>query len=177
MIADSEIYLTNNHSLQVPFVGTIVSAAIDVASLVRDYIAGNIKIDEFFNSGLAVCANSAISGLVKVAGQILIPIPILGEVISSFVGKIFAIGKGEEIAKRMRQDMKDFMSKIDTAYQEVIRRINAEFDRLGKLTEAAFDFERNINLVAASIDLARGYGVPEKDIIHNHDELDAFMMG
>ena len=55
--------------------------------------------------------------------------------------------------------------------------INAEYDRLGKLTEAAFDFGRNeALLLQASIDLSKAYEVDEKLIIASHSQLDDFML-
>lgn len=180
-IAGGAIYLlTNNAALPAPFAGAIVSAAKGVSSLMSDYKAGKISFEEFTDLGLMVCSESAIVGLATAAGQALIPIPILGAVIGSLAGKIlaeFATGKGQDIAKRMREDMANYMSKIDANYRAIIRAIDNEFDRLGKLTEAAFDLKRNTDLIFASANLARAYGVSEKDIITNYAELDDFMLG
>lgn len=145
-----------------------------------DYKANKITFEEFTDLGLMVCAESAIVGLATVAGQTLIPIPILGAVIGSLAGKIlaeFAIGKGKDVAERMRKDMADYISKIDANYQTIIRAIDKEFENLGKLTEAAFSLKRNTDLLFASANLAMVYGVAEKDIITSHFELDDFMLG
>jgi len=180
-IAGGAIYLlTNNAALSAPFAGAIVSAAKGISSLMFDYNADKITFEEFTDLGLIICAESAIVGLATAAGQTLIPIPILGAVIGSLAGKIlaeFATGKGRDIAERMRKDMADYMRKIDENYRAIIRAIDKEFERLGKLTEAAFDLNRNTDLVFASANLARAYGVAEKDIISNHSELDDFMLG
>ena len=180
-IAGGAIYLlTNNAALSAPFAGAIVSAAKGISSLMSDYKADKITFEEFTDLGLMVCAESAIVGLATIAGQTLIPIPILGAVIGSLAGKIlaeFAIGKGKDVAQRMRKDMADYMSKIDANYQAIIRAIDKEFDRLGKLTEAAFDLKRNTDLLFASANLARAYGISERDIISSHSELDDFMLG
>ena len=180
-IAGGAIYLlTNNAALPAPFAGAIVSAAKGISSLMIDYKADKITFEEFTNLGLMVCAESAIVGIATVAGQTLIPIPILGAVIGSLAGKIlaeFATGKGRDIAERMSKDMADYMRKIDAYYQAIIKAIDKEFDRLGKLTEAAFNFKHNVDLLFASANLARAYGVAEKDIITSHSELDDFMLG
>ena len=180
-IAGGAIYLlTNNAALPAPFAGAIVSAAKGISSLMADYKSGKITFEEFTDLGLMVCAESAIVGLATAAGQTLIPIPILGAVIGSLAGKIlaeFSLGKGKDIAERMRKDMVDYMRKIDDSYCEIIIKIDKEFDRLGKLTEAAFDLKRNSDLVFASANLARAYGVAEKNIISSSSELDNFMLG
>lgn len=172
--------LTNYASLSAPFAGAMVSAAKGVASLVDDYNQGKITFEEFTDLGLIVCAETAIVGLATAVGQTLIPIPILGSVIGSVAGKMlaeFTTGKSQELAERMRKDMDDFMLKVDANYQSIIKAIDKEVDRLGKLTEAAFDLKCNENLIFASVNLARTYGVNEKDIIKNHAELDDFMLG
>jgi len=180
-ITGAAVYsLTNYASLSAPFAGAMVSAAKGVASLVDDYNEGKITFEEFTDLGLIVCAESAIVGLATAAGQTLIPIPILGAVIGSVAGRMlaeFITGKSEDIAKRMRKDMDDFMLKVDANYQSIIRSIDKEIDRLGKLTEAAFDLKCNEKLILASANLAKAYGVSEKNIIKNHVELDNFMLG
>jgi hypothetical protein len=178
-IAGGAIYLlTNNAALPAPFAGAIVSAAKGVSSLMSEYKAGKITFEEFTDLGLMICSESAIVGLATAAGQTLIPIPILGAVIGSLAGKIlaeFATGKGQDVAQRMRKDMTDYISRIDANYQAIIKSIDRAFDRLGKLTEAAFDLKRNTDLLFTSANLARAYGVPEKNIITSHSELDSFM--
>jgi arsenate reductase-like glutaredoxin family protein len=180
-ITGAAVYsLTNYASLSAPFAGAMVSAAKGVASLVDDYNKGKITFEEFTDLGLIVCAESAIVGLATAVGQTLIPIPILGSVIGSVAGKMlaeFTTGKSQELCERMRKDMDDFMLKVDANYQSIIKSIDKEVDRLGKLTEAAFDLKCNENLIFASANLARVYGVNEKDIIKNIDELDDFMLG
>ena len=118
-------------------------------------------------------------GLATAAGQALIPIPVLGAVIGSLAGKIlaeFLTGKSSKLLKQMKAEMDAFLATLDAAAQKVIAAINAEYDRLGKLTEAAFDFKRNQSLLQASVDLARAYGVDEKLIITKHSQLDDFML-
>ena len=180
-ITGAAVYsLTNYASLSAPFAGAMVSAAKGVASLVNDYNDGKITFEEFTDLGLIVCAETAIVGLATAVGQRLIPIPILGAVIGSVAGRMlaeFTTGKSEEIAERMRKDMDNFMLRVDANYQSIIKAIDKEIDRLGKLTEAAFDLKCNENLIFASANLARAYSVNENDIITNHAELDDFMLG
>jgi hypothetical protein len=179
-ISGGAIYLlTNNAALPAPFAGAIVSAVKGIFSLISDYNAGKITLEELIDLGLIVCSESAIVALATAAGQTLIPVPILGAVIGSLAGKIlaeFAIGKVQYVSKKIREDMAFYMNQINSSYQTIIRAIDYEFDRLGKLTEAAFDLQSNMNLIFASANLARSYGVSEKDIITTHSQLDDFML-
>ena len=74
--------------------------------------------------------------------------------------------------------MDSFLASLDKTYQRVVNEINAEFDKLGKLTDAAFDFDLNYHLaLSASVDLAIAYGVPEEKILRSVGDVDAFMLG
>lgn len=179
-VAGSSIYmLTNYASLSAPFAGAVVSGFKGLGSLLSDYNAKKITGEEFVQLGLIVCSESAIVGLATAAGQALIPIPMLGAVIGSLAGKIlaeFLTGKSSKLLKQVKAEMDAFLAMLDAAAQKVVAAINAEYDRLGKLTEAAFDFKLNQALLQASVNLARAYGVDEKLIITKHSQLDDFML-
>jgi hypothetical protein len=178
-VAGGSIYLMTNYaSMSAPFAAAVVSAAKGVSSLVNQLNAGEIDFDQFINMGMIVCSESAIVGVATVAGQTLIPLPLAGAVIGSLAGRIlaeFATGKTAKVAKRIRQEMDNFLEMLDEKLQYVFQTINAEFDRLGNLTAAAFDLDRNRALLNSSVQLAQAYGVASGQIITNHSQLDDFM--
>lgn len=178
-VAGGSIYLMTNYaSMSAPFAAAVVSAAKGVSSLISQLNAGEIDFDQFVDLGMIVCSESAIVGVATLAGQTLIPLPLVGAVIGSLAGRIlaeFATGKTAEVAQRIRQEMDAFLKTLDEKLQYVFQTIDAEFDRLGKLTVAAFDLERNRALLNASIELAQTYGVAPEKIIANHSQLDDFM--
>lgn len=171
--------LTNYADLSAPFAGAVVSAIKGVGSLTISLSNGDIDFDEFMSQGLIVCAESAIVGLATAAGATLIPIPVIGAVIGSIAGKMladFATGKTKAITEHMQKQMSDFVKNIDEKTHAIISQINAEFEKIGDLTKAAFDIKRNIDLLEKSIELARLYGVPENKIMKSENDLDAFML-
>lgn len=178
-VAGGSIYLMTNYaSMSAPFAAAVVSAAKGVSSLVNQLNAGEIDFDQFIDMGMIVCSESAIVGVATVAGQTLIPLPLVGAVIGSLAGRIlaeFATEKTAEVAKRIRQEMDNFLEMLDEKLQYVFQTINAEFDRLGNLTAAAFDLDRNRALLNSSVQLAQAYGVASGQIITNHSQLDDFM--
>lgn len=178
-VAGGSIYLMTNYaSMSAPFAAAVVSAAKGVSSLVSQLNTGEIDFDQFVDLGMIVCSESAIVGIATLAGQTLIPLPLVGAVIGSLAGRIlaeFATGKTAEVAKRIRQEMDAFLKTLDEKLQYVFQTIDAEFDRLGKLTVAAFDLDRNRALLNASIELAQTYSVAPEKIIANHSQLDDFM--
>lgn len=178
--AGASIYaLTNYADMSAPFAGAIVSAVKGVASLSLSLHNGEIDFDEFVSLGLIVCSESAIVGVATAVGSTLIPIPILGSVIGSIAGKMlaeFATGKTEAVAEQVRAHMREFTQKLDERTKQVIAFIDAEFEKLGKLTDAAFDMVLNERLLGLSVELARAHGVEEYKIIKDSEALDDFML-
>ncbi len=179
-VAGGSIYLITNYAaLSAPFAGAVVSAAKGISSLVKDYYSGRIDYSEFINLGLVVCAESSTVGLAAAVGQILIPIPALGAVLGSIAGKMlseFLASSDKQLAERINADMDIFIKKLDDAKRRIVSAINAEYDRLGALTKAAFDVDRNIGLLQSSINLAKAYGVKDDLIISTHSQLDDFIL-
>ncbi|MFG6092791.1 hypothetical protein [Enterobacter soli] len=178
-ISAGAIYtLTNYASMGAPFASALVTATKGVASLVHSYQRGEIGLDEFTDLGLIVCAESAIVGAMAVAGQALIPVPVLGALIGSISGK-FMVTVAKSLDGKERQvlqaRMDEFARRLDALEQQVLNRILSEFAALGELTAAAFNVENNRQLLEASITLAQAHGVEDDKIIKNADDLDAFM--
>lgn len=170
--------LTNFHSMSAPFASALVTATKGVGSLAMSYQEGDIDLNEFMDLGLIVCAESAIVGITSIAGQALIPLPVLGALIGSISGKFMvtvAKNIGAKTPHALQQKMRDFTRRLDHIEHQVLERILSEFSELGDLTTAAFSVKNNCQLFEASITLARAYGVEENKIIKNLDELDDFM--
>ncbi|MFQ9623721.1 MAG: hypothetical protein ACLR17_22280, partial [Enterobacteriaceae bacterium] len=150
-----------------------------VGSLTMSYQRGEIDFDEFTDLGLIVCAESAIVGAMTIAGQTLIPVPVLGALIGSISGKfLVTVAKNLDgkTSQALQAKMDDFNRRLNDIEQRALKRILSEFEALGELTTAAFNVENNRQLLEASITLAQAYGVDKNKIIKNADDLDAFMM-
>jgi hypothetical protein len=163
-----------------PFAGAVVSAAKGVSALIADYNANKIDLDELISLGCVVCAESAIVGIATAAGQMLIPIPVVGAVVGSVAGKMladFLKGQSTQVQAAIDERMKEYLAMIDHRCQAVLEEINEAFDHLGDLMTAAFDVEHNTKLIQSSVTLALSLGVPPAVLIKNHEDLDAFMMG
>ncbi|HFD0769560.1 TPA: hypothetical protein ACF04K_001458 [Klebsiella quasipneumoniae] len=138
-----------------------------------------IDLDKFTDLGLIVCAESAIVGAMTIAGQTLIPVPVLGALIGSISGKfLVTVAKNLDgkTSQALQAKMDDFNRRLNDIEQRALKRILSEFEALGELTTAAFNVENNRQLLEASITLAQAYGVDKNKIIKNADDLDAFMM-
>ncbi|MDR2013997.1 MAG: hypothetical protein LBP99_00020 [Azoarcus sp.] len=172
--------LTNYAELSAPMAGAFVSAVKGMAPLIKDYRSGKINLDQLLDGGMFVCSDAALVGLGAAAGQVLIPVPVLGAVVGSLAGKVLsqiAAGQIKGLQEAIDARMRQAMEKLDAVYQQVMERINAEFEKLGELTQAAFDITRNVQLVQASIDLARAHGVDKSKLLGNYADLDCYMTG
>lgn len=180
-VSGGAIYaLTNFADMSAPFASAIVSATKGLAVLSSDLAAGRITSEEFVDLGLFVCAESAIVGLATVAGQTLIPVPILGGLVGSISGKMMlqlAQGMASQEANKIRNEMAVYLDALDAKHRQLIEGITAEFDKLGRLTAIAFDFDLNNKLLlSASVDLAQAYGVDESKLLRTVADVDHFMM-
>jgi len=184
-IAAGAIYaLTNFASLSAPFAGSFVSAGQVIASLANELNLGTISFDQFTELSQLACIESAAAALASALGQTVIPIPVLGAVLGTITGRIVIdfskkyLGKEtEKLQRQMDEYYNQCLAKIDQTYRAVVSIIIAEYKKIGDLTKAAFDTGKNVALrLQASIQLAEAYEVSETDIIHDIDELDAFML-
>lgn len=180
-LAGGSIYLmTNFVGMAAPFAGAVVSAAKGVSTLLADYHAGRIELDELISLGTVICAESAIVGIATAAGQTLIPIPVIGAVVGSVAGKMFAEflkGQSTSIQVAMDARLAEYLSVVDYQCQAIMMDILQAFDQLGDLMTAAFDIQNNTELLQSSVALALALGIATEVLIKDHDELDAFMIG
>ncbi|MBH3411274.1 hypothetical protein [Pseudomonas putida] len=180
-IAGGSIYLmTNFAGMAAPFAGAVVSAAKGVSTLLADYHAERIDLDELISLGTVICAESAIVGIATAAGQTMIPIPVVGALVGSVAGKMFSEflkGQSAQIQAAIDARLTVYLAAVDAQCQEVLTGILNAFDELGDLMTAAFDIRNNAELLNNSAVLALTLGVASEVVITSHDELDAFMMG
>lgn len=170
--------LTNCASLSAPLAGAFVTATKGISSLTQDFYQGNLTFDEFQLSVIFLCVDSAGVGLATVAGQTMIPIPVLGAVVGALAGKIackILFDEDKKLAKQMEISMQKFTDEIDKAYQSVVDKINFEFDKIADLRLQAFDINSNVSIIESSILLANAYGVEEDKILKNESDLHSFL--
>lgn len=182
-ISAGAIYaLTNFYDLTAPFAAAVVSTTFGVKKLWDRYKSGEIDFERFVALGQWTCLEAGVVAAMTAAGQ-LIPVPIVGGLIGAAAGRVLVAvvnrhfgEESEALRAALAKQYEELLTKLDSELRETFEGIMAKVERLGDLTRAAFDLELNVQLrLAASVDLARAYGVPETDILHSTDELDQFM--
>jgi hypothetical protein len=175
--------LTAQAGLAAPFAGAFVSSAMGVAALVGDYQSGKIDMDQFIELGMLTCCEGAVVGLAAVAGQTLIPIPVVGAMIGSAAGRLLvALAQAQfneaetAFAARMAKMHGYVLAGLDEAYRDLIDQLDRYFDDLATLTSRAFNLELNAELhFIASVQLAQFHGVAHDKMVRSRDEIDIYM--
>lgn len=184
-VAGSALYaLTNSTDLTAPFAGALVSGLIGVGDLLQQYHSGKIDGDQFVELSHIIAADAAIVGLAATAGQVLIPIPMLGAFVGSLAGKVVASaikdGLGEAESKliaRLEAYERRALEQLDEEFRAFIKKLDAYFGSLERLARFAFDDTVNTTLrMEASIQFAEAVGVPDSLILRTTNDLDTFMM-
>ncbi|MGX9522816.1 hypothetical protein ACWX0P_29240 [Vibrio mediterranei] len=180
-ISGAAIYgLTNYVGMAAPFAGAMVTATKGIGSLAMQYKEGKITFDELIDLSMIISGESAAVSLAAVAGQTLIPIPVVGAILGSLAGKIcceYFKKADQKLLAAFESRMKSFTDSLTAQERKVLNSIEAKFTKLTNLTEAAFDFDNNYKMLDLSIELAQAHGVDENKIIKSTTELDAFMLG
>ncbi len=183
-VAGSALYaLTNSTNLTAPFAGALVSGLIGVGDLLRQYHSGKIDGDQFVELSHIIAADAAIVGLAAAAGQVLIPIPMLGAFMGSLAGKFVAsaikdgLGEAEsELIARLEAYERRALKQLDEEFRAFIKKLDAYFGSLEHLAKVAFDDTVNTNLrMKASIQFAEAVGVPDRLILRDTTYLDTFI--
>ncbi len=185
-VAAGTIYaLTSCADLAAPFAGAVVSSMMAVKDLALSYKSGAIAFDEFVELGMLTCSEAAIVAIASAVGQAIIPLPAVGALIGALGGRLLCgaaknltAADSSALAAKLAEHYEQQLAAIDEATRAVVQGILSRYEQLEQLTLAAFDPVNNANLrLTASIELAREHGVAENDILHNVEELDAFMLG
>ncbi len=186
-VSGAAIYaLTNATDMAAPFAAAFVTSGIAIGRLAYDYKQGRISQEELVENGLVVCLEGGIVALTTIAGQTLIPVPILGSVLGAVSGRVLvAVGRNvlgqadAQLWEMLEARLDQAQSATEHKYLPVFQEITAKFDYLEDLSNIAFDLDNNCSLVrlSASINMARHLNVPEEEIMRKYEDLDRFIVG
>jgi hypothetical protein len=176
--------MTNLTHIPAPLAGAFVSTCFGVASLTNSYLDGEIGADELVEQGSVLCFDAGTVALSASIGQVAIPIPVVGALTGTIAAKILGdllkknLGeKSAEMERMLEKRYQETLSKLDLAYRKTVIEITEIYEKKGRLTAMAFDFNSNASLrLEKSVDLARDYGVPENKILKTVACVDNFML-
>ncbi len=129
-----------------------------------------------------VCLDVTVSAISSAAGQVIIPIPVLGAVIGNIAGEfVYELCKkqedlkSQEIIKGYYAEMARLNQQLDVQLKNVIAEIQKAFERFQDLEKLAFD--ENINIAFQnSVYLAVEAGVEENKILKTQKDIDDYFL-
>ena len=178
--------LTNLTGLATPFAASLVTAVVGMRALHGRLRAGTIDGRQFVGLAQFVVCEAAIIGLAVAAGQVVIPIPLLGALLGGIAGRIaasllrdcFDDSDANELAAKVAVYDQANWKEIRNSRDESIARLDRYFGDLDWLARLAFDPAANATIrLRTSVDIGRQLNVPEALLLKSTNELDMLMRG
>ena len=185
-VAGSALYLlTNATDLAAPFAGALVSSLIGIGNLVGQYRTEKIDAAQFVDLSLTVASDAALVALGAAAGQIIIPLPLLGAFLGSTAGKIVAAALGcvlgetaPELVQRIEACETETSEPFadNDALRSALDKVDAWVGGLTDLARIAFDEAVNVDLrLSASVRMAQAVAGPDHPSLRSTAETDAYI--
>ena len=182
-IRGAAIYgMTNFTATPAAVASAFVTAAVGITAQANQLEQGAISENDFVCNSTVLCLDVSISAIASLAGQVLIPIPVLGAVVGNCVGmfywgicKEYASEREQRLAESYRQSVDVLNEQLDARYADLLAQILAEFKKFVSVQELAFDEDVN-RAFEGSVALARYVGVPEEKILSDTEKIDHFFM-
>ena len=182
-IRGAAIYgMTNFTATPAAVASAFVTAVLGVASQARQLQLGNISEEEFLDNSQVLCLDVSVSAVSSLLGQVFIPVPVLGAVISNVVGTmLYGITKDyfsqreQALSQSYMQGIEQLNKELDEHYQMLIAQLKKEFAKFVSITELAFDEDVNLAF-DGSVALADYIGVQSGKVLRNKADIDSFFL-
>lgn len=158
-----------------------VTAIFGIYGMIGRLRTRSIDVENFVIACESLSLDIAISALSSMAGQMFIPIPVLGAIIGNILGEViydickYRCSKQElKIIERSRKQLRLQKEQLDKEFVYYSKALDAEFDKFKTIEELAFD--EDVNLACSkSIHLAEIVGVPDEQILRGEEDLKRFL--
>ena len=182
-IRGGSVYLLTNYTATPACVASAyATAAFGICESLSQYRDGKIDFDSFIVNSETLSMEVSISALSSLAGQMLIPVPVLGSIIGSISGElIYGICKEicnkqeMQIIQMHREHLRKAREQYEEDYSEYIKVLNENLSMFKTIEELAFDEDVNMACIN-SIKLAQSVGVSEEKILKSEEDLERFLL-
>lgn len=182
-IRGASIYtLTNFTATPAAVASAIVTATFGIAEQAYQLKQGNVNEQRFIENTEMLCLDASVSALSSFAGQILIPVPVLGVVIGNTVGTMmYQIAKDNLSAREQKifEEYAEAVRQLDVSlqdqYQEFVDEIGKDTKLFMELLNRAFAPDIRVAF-EGSIDLAKSCGVPVDEILDSKEKIASYFM-
>lgn len=182
-IRGASIYtLTNFTATPAAVASAMVTATFGIAEQAYQLKQGNVNEQRFIENTEMLCLDASVSALSSFAGQILIPVPVLGAVIGNTVGTMmYQIAKDNLSAREQKifEEYAEAVRQLDVSlqdqYQEFVDEIGKDTKLFMELLNRAFAPDIRVAF-ESSIDLAKSCGVPVDEILDSKEKIASYFM-
>ena len=174
--------LTNFTATPAAVASAMVTATFGIAEQAYQLKQGNVNEQRFIENSEMLCLDASVSALSSFAGQVLIPVPVLGAVIGNTVGTMmYQIAKDNLSVREQKifEEYAEAVRKVDVSLQDQYQKIVDEIGRDTKLFMELLNraFAPDIRVAfEGSIDLAKSCGVPVDEILDSKEKIASFFM-
>lgn len=182
-IRGASIYtLTNFTATPAAVASAMVTATFGIAEQAYQLKQGNVDEQRFIENSEMLCLDASVSALSSFAGQVLIPVPVLGAVIGNTVGTMmYQIAKDNLSAREQKifEEYAETVRQLDVSLQDQYQKF---VDEIGKDTKLFMEllnraFAPDIRVAfEGSIDLAKSCGVPVDEILDSKEKIVSYFM-
>ena len=182
-IRGASVYtLTNFTATPAAVASSVVTASFGVVAQARQLRRGEISAEEFIENSEIVCLDATVSAIASIAGQMLIPIPMLGAMVGNMAGMfMYGIAK-DKLSQHEQMLIEEFNNQLQTMNMQLeeshiamIEFIQQEFNKFNSALELAFDLDVNLAFTG-SIQLAQYVGVSDEKILKNKGDIDRYFL-
>lgn len=174
--------LTNFTATPANVASAYVTAAFGIASQIKSLEDGNVSREDFVINCETVCLDVTISAIASLAGEVLIPVPVLGAIIGNVAGNFaYQLCKNqgskssERIIANYNSEMDQLNQMLHVQLLYVMIEVQKSLERFKDLEKLAFDKDVNIAF-SGSINLALENGVNESQILKTKDDIDNYFL-
>lgn len=177
------VYMLSNYTATpAAAANSLVTASFGIAEQAHLFRKGKQDQLEFIENSEMLCVDAAVSALSSIAGQVLIPVPILGAIIGNTIGSIMLRIVKNHLSAKEERLIEEYLKSIDELdielqqqYQSFVTEINEDLQFYMDILDRAFAPDIRIAF-CGSIELARQAGVPQDEILDSQDKLVSYFL-
>lgn len=182
-IRGSSIYLLTNYTATPAAVASaIVTASFGVAEQAHQYRQGELDEVAFIENSEILCLDAAVSALSSFAGQVIIPVPVVGAVIGNAVGTMLYQLAKDNLSTKEQTLLEEYLKstrqldeELKVKYQSFIIGLSESMKQYMDILGRAFSPDIRIAF-NGSVELAKEMGVPTDEILDTKDKVFAYFL-
>lgn len=182
-IRGASIYtLTNFTATPAAVASAIVTASFGIAEQAHQLKLGKVDEQRFIENSEMLCLDASVSALSSFAGQVLIPVPVLGAVVGNTIGTMMYEIAKENLSTREQKIFEGYLNSVyqvdmalEEQYQKFVKEIGKDMQLFMSLLDRAFAPDIRMAF-EGSVDLAKSCGVPVDEILDSKEKIISYFM-